>query len=44
VPVIAITPLAANWVVRVCATQRFDTLEDFAKALQARQVAQLALD
>ena len=31
VPVMAITPLAANWVVRVCAAQRFDTLEDLPK-------------
>ena len=44
VPVIAITPLAANWVVRVCATQRFDTLEDFATAVRAGLVAQLAVD
>ena len=44
VPVIAISPLAANWVVRVCATQRFDTLEDFVTAVRAGQVAQLAVD
>ena len=44
VPVVAISPLAANWVVRVCATQRFDTLEDFALAVRAGQVAQLTLD
>jgi len=44
VPVVAITPLAANWVVRVCAAQRFDTLEDFGKAVRAGQVAQLTLD
>jgi nucleoside 2-deoxyribosyltransferase len=41
VPVIAITPLAANWVVRTCAAQRFDTLEEFASALQAGAVAGL---
>jgi hypothetical protein len=44
VPVIAITPLAANWVVRACASQRFDTLEDFATAVRAGLVAQLAVD
>lgn len=38
VPVIAITPLATNWVVRVCATQRFDTLEDFAAAVRSGHV------
>jgi nucleoside 2-deoxyribosyltransferase len=41
VPVIAITPLAANWVVRTCASQRFDTLADFAAAVQAGAVAGL---
>jgi hypothetical protein len=35
VSVIAITPLAANWVVRTCAVQRFATLEDFAAAVRA---------
>jgi nucleoside 2-deoxyribosyltransferase len=42
VPVIAITPLATNWVVRVVASQRFDTLEDFAQAVRAGQVPYLA--
>jgi nucleoside 2-deoxyribosyltransferase len=41
VPVIAISPLAANWVVRTCAAQRFDTLEAFAGALRAGAVAGL---
>ena len=41
VPVIAISPLAANWVVRTCAVQRFATLEEFAGALQAGAVAGL---
>jgi nucleoside 2-deoxyribosyltransferase len=44
VPVVAISPLAANWVVRVCASQRFDTLEEFVLAVRAGQVAQLTLD
>jgi hypothetical protein len=39
--VIAITPLAANWVVRTCAAQRFATLEEFAQAVQAGAVAGL---
>jgi nucleoside 2-deoxyribosyltransferase len=42
VPVIAITPLAANWVVRVVASQRFETLEDFAQAVRTGQVPYLA--
>ncbi len=41
VPVIAITPLAANWVVRTCAAQRFSTLEEFIEALQAGDLAGL---
>jgi nucleoside 2-deoxyribosyltransferase len=41
VPVIAITPLAANWVVRTCAVQRFDTLEEFVAALQAGAIVGL---
>lgn len=41
VPVIAISPLAANWVVRTCAAQRFATLEDFAAAVQAGVLARL---
>ncbi len=41
VPVVAITPLAANWVVRTCAVQRFATLEAFAGALQAGAVVGL---
>ena len=41
VPVIAITPLAANWVVRTCAVQRFATLEEFAQAVQAGGVTRL---
>ncbi len=41
VPVVAISPLAANWVVRTCAARRFDTLEDFAAAVQAGAVAGL---
>lgn len=44
VPVIAITPLAANWVVRVVASERFDTLDDFAQAVKAGQVALLGSD
>lgn len=44
VPVIAITPLAANWVVRVVASQRFDTMEDFAQAVQSGQVVFLRPD
>ncbi len=35
VPVVAISPLATNWVVRTCAVQRFGTLEEFAQAVQA---------
>lgn len=35
VPVIAISPLAANWVLRTCAVRRFETLEDFAAAVRA---------
>lgn len=35
VPVIAISPLAANWVVRTCAVQRYETLEDFAAVVRA---------
>ena len=41
VPVIAITPLATNWVVRTCAAQCFESLEAFAEAVIERQVAQL---
>ena len=41
VPVIAISPLAANWVVRTCAVQRFATLEEFAQAVQAGGVTRL---
>ncbi|MFZ2361481.1 MAG: hypothetical protein WA040_19215 [Anaerolineae bacterium] len=41
VPVIAISPLAANWVVRTCAVQRFATLEEFAAVLQAGALAGL---
>jgi len=41
VPVVAITPLAANWVVRTCAVQRFGTLEDFAAAVQVGGVTRL---
>lgn len=41
VPVIAITPLVANWVVRTCAAQRYATLEEFAEAVQAGAVAGL---
>lgn len=44
VPVIAITPLAANWVVRVIASQRFDTLEDFTQAVKSGQVVLLRSD
>jgi nucleoside 2-deoxyribosyltransferase len=35
VPVIAITPLAANWVVRTCAARRYETLEHFVAAVEA---------
>jgi nucleoside 2-deoxyribosyltransferase len=41
VPVIAITPLATNWVVRTCAVQRYKTLDDFAAALAAGDLARL---
>lgn len=41
VPVIAISPLGANWVVRTCAAQRFATLAEFAAAVQAGAVAGL---
>lgn len=41
VPVIAISPLAANWVVRTCASQRFGSLEEFAQAVQAGGVTRL---
>lgn len=39
VPVIAITPLAANWVVRTCAARRYETLEDFVAAVEAGDLA-----
>ena len=41
VPVIAITPLAANWVVRTCAVQRFASLEEFAQAVKTGVVTGL---
>jgi nucleoside 2-deoxyribosyltransferase len=41
VPVVAITPLAANWVVRTCAVQRFATLDDFAAAVRQGAMAGL---
>jgi nucleoside 2-deoxyribosyltransferase len=41
VPVIAITPLAANWVVRTCAVRRYDTLVDFMAAVEAGDLARL---
>jgi nucleoside 2-deoxyribosyltransferase len=44
VPVIAITPLAANWVVRVVASQRFETLDEFARAVRSGLVALLTSD
>jgi nucleoside 2-deoxyribosyltransferase len=44
VPVIAITPLAANWVVRVVASQRFETLDEFARAVRSGLVALLISD
>ncbi|MFZ2489712.1 MAG: hypothetical protein WAZ19_16520 [Anaerolineae bacterium] len=39
--VIAITPLAGNWVVRTCAAQRYATLDEFAAAVQAGALAGL---
>jgi nucleoside 2-deoxyribosyltransferase len=41
VPVVAITPLAANWVVRTCAVRRFDTLDDFEAAVRQGEIAGL---
>lgn len=41
VPVVIISPLAANWVVRACASRRFDTLDEFAAALRDGGLAQL---
>jgi nucleoside 2-deoxyribosyltransferase len=41
VPVIAITPLAANWVVRTCAVRRYETLADFIAAVEAGDLARL---
>ena len=41
VPVIVISPLAMNWVVRTCATHHFEGLEDFAALVQAGELPQL---
>lgn len=41
VPVVVISPMSANWVVRACASRRFDSLDEFADAVQAGVLAQL---
>ena len=41
VPVIVISPLAMNWVVRTCAMHRFESLEEFTAVVQAGELPQL---
>ncbi|MEA3336684.1 MAG: hypothetical protein U9R25_12290 [Chloroflexota bacterium] len=43
VPVIAITPLEANWVVRTCASWRFDSLEDFSSQVRKQGLDEFLL-